>query len=223
MAQDSLAREQQLELDNLLRQANVQRMRGQWRDAETSCRNALVISPNDVGANDMLVDILIELGKTDDAITQVKAAMALTPGNAKLETKYAKLVLEKGELNYQTALAQDMLEHPHKYTGGYARKPWLAVLLAMVFPGLGQLYNQELVKAGILASTFIVLMLFYVFFQPKYPSSISSMNDFIRMTNPVVMVLGIICLAAYVYGIVDALVVSGKNGADKSNPKNLLS
>jgi len=192
--------------------ATVQRMRGQWRDAETTCRKALEISPKDVSALDMLAGILAELGKVDEAVSTIKSAMELSPGNAALETKYARLVLQKGEQSYMASLAQDMLEHPRKYSA-YKRKPSVALLGAILTPGLGQVYNQQFTKAGIIFGTFLMLILSYVIFQPAYPS-VSSLADLLRFTHPFVQLMGVICTITYIYGIVDAVVTAGKDSED---------
>jgi TM2 domain-containing membrane protein YozV len=200
----------------LLRQVNVQRMRGQWLDAEVTCRKALTVAPTDLGTHVMFVDILIELGKTDEALAEIKAALLLAPGNPNLETKYAKLVLQKGEAAYQMAMARDMLENPHKYRTASRRKPGLALFLSLMMPGLGQLYNQEFVKAGILFGTLILLIVSYGLFQAPYPTTVT-ITDFLKYTNGFVQAIGIMTLGAYIYGIADAVVSANKDENEKAH------
>ncbi|HEY3298401.1 MAG TPA: DUF5683 domain-containing protein [Armatimonadota bacterium] len=213
MAQERLSPEQEVEIQKLLTAANLCRMRGKWIDAEDTYRKAIDISPKDLRIRNLLVDVLIELGKTDLAIEEIKAAMQMSPGNVQLETKYAKLVLQKGESAYRMSVAEDMLQNPHKYVDK-TRKPAMAVILALILPGLGQLYYRQYVKAAVIFGVFLLFMISFAALQPQGSFTIYSLGDLVTAINPMVEVLGIASLAAYVYGIVDAS-VTGSKGSKK--------
>lgn len=202
--------EQEHEIERLLTLANIQRNRGQLTEAEDACRKALEISPRNVGALEMLGDILNDCGKFDMALCEYKSALGALPGNAVLETKIAKVILEIAEREREKAIAQDMLDNPHKYTAR-RRNPLLALICSSVVPGLGQLYNGELVKAVIICGTFLLFILSYALFQPPYPQRIDNIQMFIISTNEFVLVLGMLAFIAYVYGLIDAPFAADKS------------
>lgn len=211
MTSDSLHPEQEREIERLTAAANLQRMRGQWTDAEDACRKALSIAPNDVVVREMLGDILHECGKLDLALSEYRTALDAAPGKASLETKYAKVTLEIAERERERAIAEDMLRNPRKYTVR-ERSPVIALLWAVIVPGLGQFYNGDLIKAGVIFGSFLLFVIAYATLQPSYPHHISSLHMFLVFTSPVVLVIGILAGIAYIYGLIDAPIM-----ADKSN------
>lgn len=208
MVRERLSADQLTELNKLLTTINLQRMRGQGIEAEETCRKALEISPSDPAIHETLSDLLYERGMLDEALKEIKVAMELQPGKPSIEKKHAKIVLEIGEREYEKALVKDMMDNPHKYVVR-ERKPGLALLLALI-PGLGQFYNHELIKAGIVFGTFLLFIVSFGLFQPDYPP-VTSVQEILRFTNPTVQVLGFLSLTAYIYGLVDAPVSAEKS------------
>jgi len=184
-------------------------MRGQWTDAEDTCRQALGIDPNDVTIRELLADILHECGKLDMALSEYRAALEIAPGKPSLETRFAKVTLEIAEREREKALAQDMLMNPHKYVGR-ERSPLWAFLSSAIVPGLGQLYNGDMVKAGIIFGVFLLFIVLYGAVQ-RYPRGIDNIGQFLYFTNPFVLVLGILAVIAYIYGLMDALFTADKS------------
>lgn len=208
---------QKEEVERLLVLANVQRMRNQFVEAEDTCRKALEITPGDAALKEMLADILQERGKPEDALDEYKSALELAPGKTSLETKYAKLVIDIAERKHEKELAEDMLSNPHKYLV-VKRNVGFTFLLAAIFPGLGQLYNKEYVKAGVIAG---VAALFIISWALSIKVSgygvVTSVTGFFADTNPFVLVLGFLAGILYLYGIFDAVFSASKaNAASKS-------
>ena len=216
MASESLSYEQAREVERLLKAANLHRVRGRLADAEDDCRQALSISPKDISIREMLGDVLCESGKLDAALSEYRAAMELAPENPSLETKFAKVTLEIAERERQKAIALDMIENPHKYAVR-RRSPARAVLYAIV-PGLGQFYNGDLVKALVIWG---VLVFFFISWAipHHYPTGISTIGQFLYFTNPLVLVLGVLFVTAYIYGLIDAAVVAEKSSKAAKAPK----
>lgn len=210
MTMDNLSFDQERELGKLLAAANLQRMRGQWAEAEETCRNALRIAPKDIVFNEMLGDILHECGKLDQALEQYKTALSLVPGKPSLETKHAKVALEIGERERARALAEDMILNPKKYTRR-EKKPMVALICSFFVPGLGQLYNEQPAKAGVIFGAFLVFLIAFRLLQ-VYPRGMGSIAELLNLTHPLVLIVGILAFAAYIYGLIDAPMV-----ADKSN------
>lgn len=220
MVSDNMESKQKQEIDRLLALANVQRMRNQFVDAEDTCRKALEITPGDVIMKEMLADILQERGKPEDALAEYKSAMELAPGKVSLETKYAKLIIEIAEREREKELAEDMINNPHKYPV-IKKNMGLVLFLAAVFPGLGQLYNKEYVKAGIVCGVSILFIVTWAL-TIKYGGyrAVTNTTEFFADTHPAVLVLGFLAGILYLYGIFDAVFNASKaNAAAKSKPK----
>lgn len=200
--------EQEQEVERFVALAHLQRMRGQIRDAEDTCRKALEMSPQDVKVREMLGDILHEEGKLDMALAEYREALGICPGDESLEKKFAKVTLEIGEAEHEKMLAEDMIRNPKKY-GTRARNPVMAVIWSIVVPGLGQLYNGQFIKAGIIFGAVFLFMLAYATFQ-HYPKGISTTAEFFYFTSPLVMTLGILAAMAYIYGVIDAPLTADK-------------
>lgn len=210
--------EQERELGKLLAAANLQRMRGQWTDAEDTCRRALSLAPNDAALHEVLGDILREIGKLDAAMAEYKIAMGLAPVKPALETKYAKLTLEIGEKEHERILAEDMIANPKKYTTR-EKKPIMALVYAIMLPGLGQFYNGEIVKASIILGSLLLFLASFALF-PTHPRDPNSMAGLLNGIDPIVQWLGSVAAIAYLYGLVDAPVRAEKSSkaARAKNP-----
>src|SRR5687767_14097540 len=95
-------------VERLLRDAQIQGMRQQYGAAETLCRQALEIAPDDLMGLEMLGDLLVEKGSTDTALETFRKALELEPGKASLEEKIARAVLQKAEDERERLEAQLM-------------------------------------------------------------------------------------------------------------------
>src|SRR4051794_36321379 len=106
------ASEIQTRAEQLLREAHILRMRGQWAAAETACRQALELTPEDTLGQEMLGDLLIEKGSLDEALDVYRKAFEKQPAKASLEEKIARAVLQKGEEAHDRLAAELMLNAP---------------------------------------------------------------------------------------------------------------
>lgn len=201
MESERLTIEQEQEVERFVALAHLQRMRGQIRDAEDTCRKALEMSPQDVKIREELGDILYEEGKLDMALAEYRAALTISPGVESLEKKFAKVTLEIGEAEHDRLLAEDMIRNPRKH-GVRPRNPVVAVISAIV-PGLGQLYNGQVVKGAIIFGAVLIFIIALATLQ-HYPRGIQTTAEFFYFTDPLVMILGILAAMAYIYGVIDA-------------------
>lgn len=209
-----------MEVDRLIALANLQRLRQQFIEAEDTCRRALEIAPNDVIIKEMLGDLLYERGKLEDALAEYKSAMQLAPGKESIETKYAKLVIEIAERDRQKAIVEDMINNPQKYT--FRKKnPGIAFLFSIILPGLGQFYNGQQVKAGVLFGIFLLFLASWAAF-PGHYSGVTNISDFFALTNPLVLILGFLSVLSYLYGIFDAVLVASKSSVANKVEKDQL-
>ena len=137
--------EEQAKAEQLLRDAHIQRMRKQWATAETLCREALKLDPDDGMAREMLGDLLMEKGSVDEALETYRAALERQPGKAVLEEKVARAVLQQDAERRSRAEAELMLASP-KLKGEKKRGVAVAVMLSVLCPGVGQMVLGDYVK-----------------------------------------------------------------------------
>lgn len=200
-------RERELEL--LLAKANLHRLRGQFPEAQDTCRQALELNPKDVVIREILADSFYDAGKFQAALAEYKIALEYAPGKDSLEKKFARTTLDIAEAERTKVMAQDMLQNPGKYGVTRERSPLIAFISALV-PGLGQLYNGEMTKAALIFGTFVLFLLSWAFLQPPYPRNVDTIQMFVYVTSPAVLVTGLVFFLAYIYGLADAFVTAGK-------------
>src|SRR5439155_22641761 len=97
-------------------------------------------------------------GSLDEARALCQRALELQPGRPSAETRLAKIILEAAEQEHQRLAAQALLEGGGESGKARKRRVTTSFLLSLLFPGLGQLYNGEYVKAAILGGTFLLGM-----------------------------------------------------------------
>jgi tetratricopeptide (TPR) repeat protein len=132
----------QEQVERLLREANVLRMRRQLDEAEAKCREALSLSPEDAGVLEMLGDLLRERDQLPEAAVHYRQALERAPARATVEKKYAEVTLELGERQHLRELAQRALDHPELFREPRKKRSVMTALLAsLAWPGLGQFYN----------------------------------------------------------------------------------
>jgi tetratricopeptide (TPR) repeat protein len=195
-------------VEQLLRDAHINRMRGQWSSAETLCRQALALVPEDVMGLEMLGDLMAEKGELEDALVAHRKALALQPEKPSLEEKIARIVLLKEEDEREREAVQLMLNSPR---GKNARKRnvTLAILLSVLCAGAGQLFNRQYVKGAILLTVW-VLSMFGWGEALKLLLGLSGPLPRGETVNDTLAVMGLIGFAVYVYSLLDASSQAGK-------------
>lgn len=161
MESDSLSRDPSIELDRLIRLAHLQSIRKQWVEATETCNKALEISPQNIDVLVTLGDILMERGRIDEALSAYRTAHDIDPANGSVETKYAKVTLMVADREYEIkrqSLPEVQLA---------LKRSWvLAFFASSMFPGLGQLYNHEMLKAQILLIAAVISIILARFSPP---------------------------------------------------------
>jgi tetratricopeptide (TPR) repeat protein len=201
------SRPDQERVEQLLRDAHIQRMRGQWGAAEDLCRKALELDPDDAMGREMLGDILYQKGAWDDSLVEYRAAFAKQPQKGALEEKIARVVLRKDEDERERIAAELMLTSPTAPIEA-KRSATLAILLSLALPGLGQalVYKQH-VKGGILALFALLslvlggaqeLMKLFVLFAAGSQGRASD------RPNDMLAALGLLHVLIWLYSLIDA-------------------
>jgi tetratricopeptide (TPR) repeat protein len=204
-------------VDRLLREANVYRMRRQLEQAEEACRAVIELAPGDVGALEMLGDLLRERDKLTEAAEQYRRALEAAPGRPSVEKKYAEVALEQAERQRLRDLAQLALDQPELLRGSRRKLSVTTALLAsLVWPGLGQFYVAEGIdlKGSILALLALLcspglmslLQMMLVFMGARGVSGANGMAA-----------LGLLFVIISIYSIVDAVTQAQKSSGSSAD------
>ncbi len=195
----------QEQAERLLREANVLRLRKQYAEAETRCREALELVPDDVVGLELLGELLYDKGSLREASDLYQKVLELQPGRASAETRLARVILEQGERDHERLRAQSLLTTGSSLsTRERKNRVLLSTLLSLVFAGAGQLYNGDYVKAGVLAVVYLVgwavgipvlIQMGLVFMGAKTP-----LPPDIGWRAAV----GLVAVFAWIYGLLDA-------------------
>ncbi|MFB9845265.1 DUF5683 domain-containing protein [Mucilaginibacter ginsenosidivorans] len=105
-----------------------------------------------------------------------------------------------------TAKTADSVYVPLKYCDIHKRSPVLACLLSVYIPGLGQVYNKQGLKAGIVFGTFALSFGAAEIYHSSH--TINPYNTAHRPNDAVTAALLLPMAAAYIYAVIDAPVTA---------------
>lgn len=135
------------EVRSTLSRARVLLTRGE-RDAALALTEELVQKfPDSPDAKEALADVLIGVGRKQDAIRVLKEVIDQHPGRVETERRHANLVfgLHKHEWEQYAAALE-------RADGAYGkRSAGAATMLGLMFPGLGQLYVGQFWRGVVFA------------------------------------------------------------------------
>lgn len=213
------------EIDRLMSRANVHRMRGEYIEVEDLCKQIIELDENNADARELMADMLFARGQLQPAADEYKKLLEYHPDRVSAETKYAKVILEMGENEHEKQIAQEMLENPGKYKEPQSH-PLLAFIFSAVVPGVGQLYNREMIKGYIILGVFIFSLLILA----MSPDTKNLLQAFGALMNPqdaptkpppvgklVILMVGALVFT-YIYAVIDAPIAAAK-AADKVREK----
>ncbi|MFN4179417.1 MAG: tetratricopeptide repeat protein [Armatimonadota bacterium] len=136
------------EVERLLTQANVERMRGNFLTAKRLLEQALQKAPERADIHELLGDVYKAVGDLSTALECYKKARELDPTRRSVEEKFASTLLEINP----PAVPEEVPFLP--------KNPTLAVILSALLPGAGQVYNEQWLK-GIAMCVVALLSLGY--------------------------------------------------------------
>ncbi len=199
------------QVEQLLREAHLLRMRENHVGAEERCRQALSLKPEEPSALEMLGDLLQRKGELEAAETHYRRALELQPDRGVLEEKVARVVLRRKSNEMERAEAMLLLSSPREIHDR-KRNALMATLLAIPCPGVGHLFLGQywkgfvLLALGLLCLGFggrdTLLLLFILM-------GVGARGDH---PNPTMVMLGVVGFAVYVYSLIDAGVQARKTG-----------
>lgn len=139
--------------EQLLREAHILRRREKYAEAIGKCREALLLTPKDASALELLGDLYQGVAQVNPALAAYKRATEADPKRASAERKYGDLLMRQqtwGDGGDPEAVPKN---------------GFVASLLSLVVPGAGQIYNGETMKGlFFLICTFVSL--FIIFWSP---------------------------------------------------------
>ena len=208
---------------SLLREAHLLHLRGQFDLAAEKCRTALEQDRLNWEAHELLGDILRDRGDPAAAITEYRAALAIAPAEGQLEEKMARASLLQADLSDTTQPADSDALAPFA-----PRKRGIAVLLSAI-TGLGQIYNGQFIKGAILLVVEIILLVVIARISAavvrQMQMSQNALAEFAPLVapfiDPRVLPWTILAALCWLYGVVDAAVVSARQ-AERQTSQTLL-
>jgi tetratricopeptide (TPR) repeat protein len=143
-------------LRELMGRATLARVRGSHAEALRLAQEALVLEEANAETHEFIGDVLMALNRGADALHSFQRARELNPRRVELEDKVARAAVRSAARLEAMAHAQAVLEG--RAPMGPQRKPSYAALFSLVLPGLGQIYNGELLKGAAVMLGFVVLL-----------------------------------------------------------------
>ncbi len=176
--------------------------------------------PDSTTAHELAGDAATAQGQIGPARQHYKHALEIEPANGDAERKYGASLLAQTPEERRKALIQQVIADPSALHAS-ARKPLNAVLNALLFPGLGQLYNHQQEKGlGFLGAAAVAAILLLSVVMPYVSASFTLGSPNAREAQRqaaqavvdgtgtgqwlLVTICGLIYAALYGWGIFDA-------------------
>lgn len=227
---DPVARER--ERDRLLTLANVQRMRGQTREARATLEGVLALAADmrpelRAPTHELLGDMLAAEGRVEEAAEAYKLAHEADPKRVSAEKKFAEMTLALAEATGKLSISEAMLRGESikdlMASGAMGRSQGkknagVAMLLSILMPGFGQIYNGQVVKGCVIMGVFLLLLLLISLssagsaFLQQFASFLAlKANSGARLpVPPWVTLAGIGVVAIWLFALVDAPIAAAK-------------
>jgi len=143
-----------LKVRELLGQATLLRARRELERAVERARQAIALDEGDWEPHELLGDLLLDLNRASSALESYRRAQELNPRRVVLEDKIARAALAQAAALRTAERSQALLSGTAK-TDSVKRSPAYAALFSLIVPGLGQLYNGQVVKALVVLAAFV--------------------------------------------------------------------
>ena len=137
--------------------------------AEAAVAKLLERWPDRTTAQERAGDLALAQAKVPQARTHYQRALEIEPANGDAERKYGLALLTLTPDEQRRHLIEAVVADPAAHRTS-PRKPLNALLNALLFPGLGQLYNREHEKglAMLAGGAVLLMLLFHVLVQVPY-------------------------------------------------------
>lgn len=183
--------------EELLKQANLLFLKGDYANAVKICRQALSLEETSKGMV-LLGEVTEACGNPAQALQEYRRALELDPANIKAEDHIGRLALRQASMHSSDASSR--------------RHPLTAILLSTLLPGMGELYNQQFIKGSV-----ILLVYLLVFFKLLLLTAYM-FTDYTRTgafnLSPAWLPLLLVAMALWGFSIYDSFVGTKKDTKD---------
>jgi tetratricopeptide (TPR) repeat protein len=156
MSEEQSRADIQLKIRELLGRATLARARGRHDEALELAREASSLGEKNWEAHELSGDIFLDLERPSDALASYRQARKLNPARGILEEKIGRAALGDRRQRRQAERSRALLEGTAE-PAGPTRNPSYAALFSLIVPGLGQVYNGQVLKGAIMLVVFVFL------------------------------------------------------------------
>jgi hypothetical protein len=140
-------------IDRLLAEAHMRMRQGDLEAAASRLAQAKQSQPEHPAVLEMEGDLAFTRGRYGQAEGLYRRAREGDPRNARLEEKFATALVKKFEPQFSAQIGPD--DNP--WSRPVARPPYLSGLASGLLPGIGQFYNGDLLKGGLVLAGYVFL------------------------------------------------------------------
>ena len=208
---------QLVEADNLIRQARVEKMRGNKARSIELLKNAVTAAPTAPSVLEALGDDFVERRQLREARETYAKALKLDPKNVGLETKYANVVLGTSmSMSVEEQLRLGMSDSLFLTSQDHVASASAATLLSVMLPGLGHLVLGRTATGLAILVSWVACGFWLLFLEKDVKTLAQSVMHGGGTFNPVVFV-PIIIMAILFVGTINSLRVPKAGARGRSN------
>jgi tetratricopeptide (TPR) repeat protein len=146
----------QLKVRELLGRATLARLRNRQEEALALAEEARGLDEASWETHELLGDLLLEAGRSGDALKSYRRARELNSSRGVLEEKIGRAAIARARQERTADLSRALLEGTAKPERP-KRSPGYSALLSLLVPGLGQFHNGDMLKGLVMFSAFVFL------------------------------------------------------------------
>ena len=209
-----------------LGRATLARARNQREQALKLVQEAINLDDTSSEAHELRGDLLLDLRRGAEAMASFKRARELHPDRPVLEDKIARAALQRAARQQTIEMSQAILEG--KVKPQEKKSPGVAAMLSFFGPGLGQLYNGELMKglAMLLASILLLALELLAVLREMaagpvggllgYGQGLSTSTIGSALSSGSTLLVTILLSVLWIYSMIDAALVAGRTASDST-------
>jgi len=198
-------------LERVLSEIYLRLRQGKFAEAKERLAKAKDLAPDSQAVLEIEGDLALAQRSYQMAQERYQQALRLDPTNTKLEEKFARALLKVHEPEYATLANYD----ESLWSNRVPRPAITSALQSALLPGLGQIYNGDLVKGVIMLCTAILLDLAELrhicdltYFSEKLHTVFSFSSALSSLFSGLHLFLTLVLLGLWGYSIVDAWLVA---------------
>jgi len=157
MAEESGEADVRLKIRELLGRATLLRARGEHQQALLLAQEALILEAQSWEAHELVGDLLLALERPEEALQSYRQARELHQSRGVLEEKIGRAALAQAAKQRSAEISRALLEGKSSPPGP-RRNPAYAAVYSLLVPGLGQVYNGEVLKGMAMMIAYLLLL-----------------------------------------------------------------